>query len=1077
MKHLFTCLCTLGILFMQLSTAHAQETLNPARLRWSAPLSTSTIKTVVDAAGNTWVLSAPNTFQVIDLQGKVSWTKTVSALSVTDFAVDAQGQVVLVGLPANGQPVLEKYDANQTLAWRNVLDSLSNVPGQAGYLTVTLNALGSSVVTGVNTAGVRQLTCYVAQADGRLTRLIAATTTNPMLIRPIRPVVYNGNDVLVGFQADTVNVKPSLFNVKTAPQPAIKAVDETLLDGPRYALNNSSSSSLPATRQSSLPFFSDGQTAYIGFKANYLKAGTQVDSAQAGYVLYGQRVTTNPSADYQFNRRVLEYGTTDSRAISVAASRYMSTRGNLITTQTVSNSVASSFSSDLIINEYQTIDETTPFRDNKRFLLINSLNVGTVRTTGSSSPSQETNRLTVLTRTSAGTLVLAGITSGTMTVGNVTFTGTQAAPTQFLVAVGPDPLFQTLSTDQVGWSANLPVTTQKVITNARKQSWVQLPDNTFRYYDGQGKVGWEKKMSSATLYDAKADQTGNLYLMAVDSISVYDTTGALTRRFLYQQGQRGYNYQLYIKTNGSGMAIWSLPYGPSFTFTQFDAAGNLNAPVNPWSLNNPTAQFSVKPLPLPNQQTVLALSSRTGNNLTFRNLSFLSVDPQKGFGSEPVTFDVGRFAVNDLYPYSVGSNLRTDAFLDWTGFDGQNTYFTTTHSYGSGTFAGFYGYGLIKADSTRKTVFSEVNTARANAIALSFARAVNSSGTFYTLATRPETATPTGYELVLTEYATTFTRRNTTRIGSISLTSGQPDNTSVEIVQAYADGSLLLSGLTNGTVTIGTNTYAGTTTSPARFLLLMRSVVTQLTAPATAICQGSSAALRTRYKGYVGQQPVVQVANVAGNFTQPVLTLTVPLSQSAVTDTTLSSLSIPIPATLAAGVYRVRTVLGTSVSELGSLTVTAAPAAPTAKQEGDELVGMGTGTYQWYDAQNRPISNATNPRFTPQAAGSYYVINTVNGCSSAASATISYVITATEPDVVVNVYPNPTAERLYVQWPGAGAQARIKLVTTQGRVVQDVARQGDLTVVSTQDLASGLLLVQLQAEGQPTQVRKVLIQR
>ncbi|MEZ0541806.1 hypothetical protein [Fibrella arboris] len=54
-----------------------------------------------------------------------------------------------------------------------------------------------------------------------------------------------------------------------------------------------------------------------------------------------------------------------------------------------------------------------------------------------------------------------------------------------------------------------------------------------------------------------------------------------------------------------------------------------------------------------------------------------------------------------------------------------------------------------------------------------------------------------------------------------------------------------------------------------------------------------------------------------------------------------------------------------------------------------------------------------------------------------------------------------------------GGQAHIKLLDGPGRVVQEVARQGEVMQRPT----LGLALVQLVAEGQAAQVYQVLIQR
>lgn len=1239
MKHLSTYLALAGLWLLTLSGALAQDALNPNRVLWSAPLSTSTVKTVVDAGGNTWALSLPNTFQVIDPQGKVRWTKTLSALTVADFAVDAQGQVVLVGLPATSRPVLEKYDANQTLAWRNVLDSLSNVPGQAANLSVTLTSLGSGIVLGSNASTTRKLSYYFFSAAGKLGTPASLSGTKNGRVIAIRPVTVNTNDMLLGVnQPDSLNAPPVLIRLQVDSVAAKTGLVAPLENFVQVALTLRTYL-YPPTTQRIEPLLSDGRQAYTLVKVNRDTTGTRVpaSSKTVGYALY---TYYRPSNESYYGVALSESGSADIKLIGESMSRFMDTQRNLYTTQAVSTT-SSGTTSDLILNQYAPSNTTR----NKQFILASSVKLGTFASPVSITASQVTNNLSVISRNSDGSLLLSGVTSGTTVIGKTVFIGSPAIPVQFLVSIGPNTPAQTLSTDQVSWANALPASARKVLSNDRKQSWVQLLDSVFRYYDARGKLGWEKRLAVNSLRDSKVDSQGNLYLMSSDSISTYDSTGRLLRRFSFAKDSRSYKYQLYIKPNSSGVMIMETGFPQQFTVGRFDSLGRNNTLSGLYNVAT-RGDVNIKPMALANQQVILNIGMHSS---TFPNYTiFIPIE-----NSRVTNFSLGAYDAENAYPYNERPIVRTSAFMEWSGFDGINTYMLTSHSYQGGDFIVFYQYGLIKADSTGKNTIDEVNTVRANNIALAKARAVNPAGTLFTLNTpfRAGTATTTSYDLVLNQYSSSLDLRNTTRLGTFTLVNGQTDQTSWELVQAYADGSLLLSGITSGTLTIGNNTYMGSSVSPARFLTLIRSTVSLAIAPAAPVCAHENATLngvRVHYKGYVPEAPILDLyapnetlvvsvpltlragavvdttvaislpinttlgpgihylrtrmgtiisdwvsmsitimpdpleaslqagelvaggyavtyqwydaqrnlipaatsarfrpmksgsyyvtgsaegcasdpsntisytvpniarlvtptvsactgttLNVTGRYQgyfvqQPIIQLTdasgsspinqtnvtVPLPLSATTTDTVTIVTrIAIPASLTTGGYRVR-ILSTApeiTTVPVALSVIATPATPTNKQEGDELVGAGsTGSYQWFDAQNKPIIGATDFRFKPQTAGSYYVVNTVNGCPSAASAPIVFVITATESALVIEVYPNPTSGQLLVRWPGAGTNARIKLLNAQGRLLQEVARQGEVTTVSTQDLASGLVLVQLQAEGQPTQVRKVMIQR
>ncbi|RYF72051.1 MAG: T9SS type A sorting domain-containing protein, partial [Cytophagaceae bacterium] len=777
----------------------------------------------------------------------------------------------------------------------------------------------------------------------------------------------------------------------------------------------------------------------------------------------------------------LVFATDDVKSVSEASSRFLDSKGRLFTTPIVSTATTSA---DLLLNQYVLNDSGI-----KPLLLINSLKLGTVAQSTPVGSVSVANQLTILNRNADGSIVLAGTTSGTVTIGSSRFTGSPAAPAQFLVTISPEMSNQTLTTEQIGWALNLPAATRRVIANGRQQTWVQLPDSVFRYYDPKGRLVWEKKLITQGVYELGADLKGNLYVMSADSVNTFDSTGTFRWKLAYRKGPNAYDRKLYIKPTGGGVATCITDnLNGNQRVTEFTDDGKDISQFLAWnwggSLRDSYSLANLVPLSskqmawffvnnrsnpgLPNTAFPLvynnaAASSFVENILKWKTYSVPNIDPDYRTDTLPLTtlglHRWSRAATNAVYL-----------------FQSQNTTLPAQQRVLT------YGYSLTQFDSTGKTVFDEANTLRINKLAVAKSIALNSARTLFTLHTntRLETIATTSHDLVLSQYDPDLNLRNTTQLGTFTLVNGQPDKTAWNLVEAYADGSLLLSGITSGTLTIGTNTYAGSSAAPVRFLALINTTLAQVTAPATAICQSSTATLKARYKGYLDQQPVVQLSNAAGSFAQPALSLIVPLSRSAVVDTTLTSLSLPIPATLTAGTYRLRTLLGTFVSEQTSLTVLATPTASTVTQQGDELVSTtsATGTYQWYDAQNKPISGATTARYKPQAGGgSYYLINTANGCASAPSNTIAYVITATEPLIAVEVYPNPTADRLFVRWPGAAAGARIRLLNAQGRVMQDVPRQGDVTDVPTQGLTSGLVLVQMQVEGQPMQVRKVLIQR
>ncbi|HEX9955595.1 MAG TPA: T9SS type A sorting domain-containing protein, partial [Fibrella sp.] len=1129
-----------------------------------------------------------------------------------------------------GRPVLEKYDANQTLAWRNVLDSLSNVPEQAANLSVTQTPLGSGVVLGMNTTSDRKLSYYFFSADGKVAQAKSVQSATSNRIMPIRPVSYNKNEMLFGFnQPDDEYTPPTFYRLRIDSTTVVQQkAEQPSFNNLLY--NTVPYSPHPPVSELSLPLFTDGKTAYAIFNGSYKQADPSSGATTFGYALanFTYRATSFQGPKDEPSIQRVSTLQTDLAPVAGSMSYLLDNRGNLFTTQAVSTSSAT----DLIINKYDfnSTRLINSVYDTDMLYLLNSTKVGTV-SLSSADASRTINRLVLLKSNVDGSLLISGTTTGTMTIGKKAFIGTLDAPAQFLITIAAEAPNQSLSVQQIKWASSLPTGVRKVFSNARQQSWVQLADSTFRYYNLQGKLGWEKKLPVEGIRDAGVDVRGNLYTVGNDAIYAFDSTGSNIWQLSYKpKGQSFGVGRLAVRPGGGGVFIEQKNSGT--ILTEFDEKGNLliskdffRADSYYWTPNGSPVQL---------------------NNLIVFSLNYLFLRSMGG---------VGTYLIN--YNGPTGDNGEMASFTGpavWQGADSSKIYLVTKTFVGIPYgLANYRNYSLSTLNFTNKGVANEVNTPRVNAIGLAKARAVNPAGTLFTLQTnsQAETATTTSYNLVLNEYLPSLNLRNTTQLGTFTLVNGQTDQTSWELVQAYADGSLLLSGITSGTLTIGNNTYMGSPASPTRFLTLINTTLAQVTTTTTTVCTGTSAliAVKGRYKGYIAQPPVVELYSSALNRIQ---TVSVPFTTTMVVDTTVS-VSLPIATSVTAGVYRLRTVVGALVSDWVNVTLTATPASlsasqqagevvatgtaltyqwydaqrnpitaataarfrpmksgsyyvtgsvdgctsdpsntvnyvvpnitqliaaptvavctgttiavsgryqgyfvqrpviqlsdasgsftatqtsvsvplplsatttesltivssvaipaglpagtyglrvsstapetiasvvalsvvatpvtPTAKQEGDELVGVASaGSYQWFDAQNKPITNATDSRYKPQTAGSYYVVSTVNGCTSAASAPIVFVITATEPAIVVEVYPNPAADRLLVRWPGAAAQARIRLLTAQGRVVQEVARQGEVTVVSTQNLASGLVLVQLQAEGQPTQVRKVLIQR
>lgn len=92
-----------------------------------------------------------------------------------------------------------------------------------------------------------------------------------------------------------------------------------------------------------------------------------------------------------------------------------------------------------------------------------------------------------------------------------------------------------------------------------------------------------------------------------------------------------------------------------------------------------------------------------------------------------------------------------------------------------------------------------------------------------------------------------------------------------------------------------------------------------------------------------------------------------------------------------------------------SVTIVQPPYPPVIEQQGDSLVSNVANGNQWYNLSG-PITGATGQYYVPTATDYYYDIVTENGCSSAASNMVYFVMTGigNETASSIKVFPNPT---------------------------------------------------------------------
>jgi len=123
------------------------------------------------------------------------------------------------------------------------------------------------------------------------------------------------------------------------------------------------------------------------------------------------------------------------------------------------------------------------------------------------------------------------------------------------------------------------------------------------------------------------------------------------------------------------------------------------------------------------------------------------------------------------------------------------------------------------------------------------------------------------------------------------------------------------------------------------------------------------------------------------------------------------------------------------------VVVNQTPATPTVTQDTLNnikiLNSSATTGNQWYNKDGE-IVGATTQDYTPKSSGDYYVVVSVNGCSSNSSNIMSFIptgISPTESTRSVKVYPNPVTNELVIEIEGNTVKTDFEVLNSIGQVV------------------------------------------
>ena len=141
---------------------------------------------------------------------------------------------------------------------------------------------------------------------------------------------------------------------------------------------------------------------------------------------------------------------------------------------------------------------------------------------------------------------------------------------------------------------------------------------------------------------------------------------------------------------------------------------------------------------------------------------------------------------------------------------------------------------------------------------------------------------------------------------------------------------------------------------------------------------------------------------------------------------------------------------------------------------GDVLHSDALSGNQWYNV-NGLITGATSQDYTPTSNGDYYVVSTINGCTSDISNSIHFITTGIDPTELyksIKIYPNPFNNDLVVEFKGNTQKLDFEILNDIGQIVFN-GSSIEKTIVQTTNFTPGVYLVKLKS-GKKFELRKIV---